>query len=92
MIKIMKLGEVSKDEIFAREESSFAVDSIVSEIIDNVKQNGDEALFYYCEKFDKAKLQGLEVTEEEIEEAFSLVDKRFIEILEKVVNMLRGRK
>ena len=89
MIKIMKLGEVSKDEIFAREESSFAVDSIVSEIIDNVKQNGDEALFYYCEKFDKAKLQGLEVTEEEIEEAFSLVDKRFIEILEKAAENIR---
>ncbi len=89
MIKIMKLGEVSKDEIFAREESSFAVDSIVSEIIDNVKQNGDEALFYYCEKFDKAKLLSLEVTEEEIEEAFSLVDKRFIEILEKAAENIR---
>ncbi len=81
MIKIMKYGELSKEEIFAREESSFDVSGIVTEIINNVKKNGDKALFEYCEKFDKAKLQSLEVTKEEIDEAFAQVDSRFIEIL-----------
>ncbi len=81
MIKIMKYGELSKEEIFSREESSFDVSGTVTEIINNVKANGDKALFEYCEKFDKAKLQSLEVTKEEIDEAFAQVDSRFVEIL-----------
>ena len=78
MIKIMKYGTVSADEIFYRGKTSFDVADIVTDIIENVKQNGDKALFEYCEKFDKAKLSSLEVTNEEIEEAFSLVEERFI--------------
>ena len=89
MIKIMKYGEVSADEIFARGESSFDVADIVTDIIENVKQNGDKALFHYCEKFDKAKLSSLEVTAEEIDEAFSAVEPRFIEILEKAAKNIR---
>ena len=89
MIKIMKYGEISKDEIFARGKTSFDVGDIVTDIINNVKANGDKALFEYCEKFDKAKLSTLEVTEEEINEAFSLVEPRFIEILEKAAENIR---
>jgi len=81
MIKIMKYGGVSKDEIFARVEPTFDVTDIVTDIIKNVSENGDKALFEYCEKFDKAKLDSLEVTEAEIEEAFSIVEPRFIEII-----------
>ena len=83
MIKIMKYGEVSSEDIFARTEPTFDVADIVTDIIDNVRKKGDKALFEYSEKFDKAKLTSLEVTEEEIEEAFSLVEPRFIEILKK---------
>ena len=90
MIKIMKYGEVGRDEIFARGESSFSVADTVSEIIENVKQNGDKALFEYCEKFDKAKLSSLEVTAEEIEEAFKSVEPRFIEIIEKAAENIRA--
>lgn len=89
MIKIMKYGEVSPKEIFARGKTSFDVGDIVTDIIENVKQNGDKALFEYCEKFDKAKLTSLEVNEEEIEEAYSLVEPRFIEILEKAAENIR---
>ena len=81
MIKIYKYGEVSNEKIFARENISANVEGIVSEIIENVKQNGDKALYEYCLKFDKAQLQSLEVSSEEIEEAFASVDKEFIEIL-----------
>ena len=56
MIKILKFGEVSADEIFARQEPTVNVESIVTEIIENVKANGDKALYEYSEKFDKAKL------------------------------------
>lgn len=83
MIKIMKYGEVSASEIFARTEPTFDVADIVTDIIDNVRKNGDKALFEYCEKFDKANLTSLEVTEEEIEEAFALVEPRFIEVLKQ---------
>ena len=83
MIKIMKYGEVSANEIFARGKSSFDVADTVTEIIENVKANGDAALFEYCKKFDKAEISSLEVTVQEIDEAFSLVEPRFIEIIKK---------
>ena len=83
MIKIFKYGEVSSDEIFARTNPTANVSDIVTDIIKNVSERGDEALFEYCEKFDKAKLDSLEVTEEEIDSAFSEVDKEFIEILKE---------
>ncbi len=83
MIKIMQYGVVSAEEIFARTEPTFDVTDIVTDIIANVRENGDKALFEYCEKFDKAKLESLEVTDAEIEEAFNLVEPRFIEILKE---------
>ena len=89
MIKIMKYGEVSAEEIFARGKTSFDVADIVADIIENVKQNGDKVLFEYCEKFDKAKLSSLEVSAEEIDEAFKAVEPRFIEILKKAAENIR---
>ena len=83
MIKILNYNEVSTDEIFERSEANVNVEDIVSEIITNVRKNGDKALFEYCEKFDKAVLSSLAVTEEEIDEAFSEVDEKFIEIIKK---------
>ena len=44
MIRIMKYGEVRNEEIFARTEPAVNVEAIVSEIIENVKVNGDRAL------------------------------------------------
>ncbi|MBQ0084233.1 MAG: histidinol dehydrogenase [Clostridiales bacterium] len=89
MIKILKYGEVKNDEIFARTEPTVNVEDIVSEIIENVKQNGDKALFQYCEKFDKAKLTSLLVSKEEIDEAVNSVEPKFLEILEKAANNIR---
>lgn len=89
MIKIMEYGKVKPEEIFARGKTSFDVGDTVAEIIENVKQNGDKALFEYCEKFDKAKLSSLEVSAEEIEEAFSLVEPKFIEILKTAAENIR---
>lgn len=83
MIKIMKYGEVPNSEIFARTEPSVNVESIVADIIYDVRKNGDKALFEYTEKFDKAKLNDLCVTDEEIKEALSQVEPEFLEILKK---------
>ena len=89
MIKIMKYSELSNDEIFARVAPTVNVTDIVAEIIENVKANGDKALFEYCKKFDKADLSCLLVTEEEIDEAFALVEPKFIEILERAAKNIR---
>lgn len=89
MIKIMKYGEVPNSEIFARSVPKIDVAGTVAEIIKNVRENGDKALFEYCEKFDKAQLSSLAVTKEEIDEALSLVEPEFMEILEKAARNIR---
>lgn len=89
MIKIMKYGEVPNSEIFARSVPKTDVAGTVAKIIKNVRENGDEALFEYCEKFDKAQLSSLAVTKEEIDEALSLVEPEFLEILEKAAKNIR---
>ncbi len=89
MIKILKYGEVENSEIFARVVPEMNVEAIVTEIIENVKTNGDEALFEYCEKFDKAKLTTLEVSKAEIDEAVSEVEPRFLEVLKTAAKNIR---
>ena len=90
MIKIMKYGEVPVTEIFARTEPAVNVEGIVTEIIANVRKNGDAALYEYCEKFDKAKLSSLLVSKAEIDEAVALVEPRFLEILRKAAENIRS--
>ncbi len=90
MIKIMKYGEISASEIFARTQSDVDVSAIVSDIIADVRARGDEALFEYGRKFDKAYLTALEVTGEEIEEAFALVDEEFIETVKEAAENIRA--
>ncbi len=89
MIKIMKFGEVSASEIFARTEPSVNVEAVVAEIIDDVRKNGDAALYKYCEKFDKAKLDSLVVSQQEINEALCVVEEEFLEILKKAASNIR---
>ena len=90
MIKIYKYGEVENNEIFSRMADTVDVSDIVTGIIENVKANGDKALFEYCEKFDKATLTSLEVTEEEIEEAFNAVEPEFLRILRTAEENIRN--
>ena len=86
MIKIYKCGEVSNEEIFARGEIKADVEDIVADIIADVRKNGDKALKYYNEKFDKAVTDELLVSAGEIEEAFSLVPEKFIEVLKQAAS------
>ncbi len=89
MIKIYKDGKNSREEIFSVVEPKVDVSAVVSEIIENVKINGDKALYFYAEKFDKVKLNSLKVTEEEIDSAVNSVDKEFIEILRQAAENIR---
>ena len=83
MIKIFDINKLTLEEILSRETTATGVEEIVAGIIFDVKQNGDAALYKYCEKFDKVSLSSLDVTEEEIEEAMSLVEPEFIEIIKE---------
>ena len=89
MIRILKYNEIENSEIFARVTPEVNVSEIVSDIIADVRQNGDAALFKYCEKFDKAKLSSLLVSKEEIDEALNSVEPEFLEILKKAAENIR---
>lgn len=89
MIRILKYGEVKNEEIFARTEPTVNVEAIVTDIIQNVRTRGDEALYEYGRKFDKAALSSLLVTPEEIDAALSEVEPEFLAILEEAADNIR---
>lgn len=57
----------------------------VNEIIENVRANGDKAVFEYTEKFDGAQItsENIQVTDEEIEKAYEAVDEKLLEVIRK---------
>lgn len=89
MIRILPYSQTNIDEIFARVTPKVDVAEIVSQIIKNVRKNGDQALYEYCERFDRVKLDALEVTEEERKAAMDAVDPEFVRILEKAAANIR---
>ncbi len=66
-------------------------ESSVNEIIANVREKRDEAVFAYTEKFDGAKItaDNIEVTEAEIEEAYTLVQPELLEVIRKAKENVR---
>ena len=90
MMKIMKLGAVSPEEIFARAVPEIDVSAVVAEIIETVRTRGDAALLEYNEKFEKAKLDALEVSAEEMDAALKATDPAFLAILERAAANIRA--
>lgn len=64
----------------------------VSEILENVKTKGDSALFAYTEQFDKVSIssENVQVTEEEVREAYEAVDSDLIEVIRKALVNIRS--
>ncbi|MGN1161125.1 MAG: histidinol dehydrogenase [Candidatus Fimenecus sp.] len=60
-----------------------AVTAAVSEILENVKKNGDKAVYEYTVKFDGKAPEKAEISKEEIDEAIEKCDKFFLESLKK---------
>lgn len=89
MIKIIKDNLADRNAVFDVVESKIDVSATVREIIEKVKSDGDKALYYYAEKFDKVTLSGLEVSADEIAEAKNTVDKEFIAVLERAAENIR---
>lgn len=90
MISIMKYGEISNSEIFARQSRIADTETIVADIISNVRRNGDKAVLDYTAKFDKVVLDNMEVTQEEIDQAFAAVEPEFLDILRKAADNIRN--
>ena len=83
MIKIIDIENAEKSDILTRDiKLESGVEAIVSDIIANVKANGDKALREYSLKFDGSCPENLRVTQEEIDSAYENEDKAFIETLE----------
>ncbi len=63
----------------------------VDSIIQNVKQNKEEAIFDYNLKFDKCTItkENFQVTQEEIEDAYKVLDKQFIEVMRRSAANIR---
>ena len=89
MIRILNYSELSADEIFDRTSPTVSVEDTVAEIIRHVREARDAALYEYGEKFDGVRLTSLTVTPEEIEEALTLVEPKFLTILEKAAQNIR---
>ncbi len=70
-----------------------AVDATVKEVIARVRAEGDDALYYYSEKFGgpgKAETGPLRVTEEELEEAYRSVEPEVTAALELAAENIRS--
>ena len=89
MIRIIKDSLSKREEIFCAKEERVDVSATVAEIIAKVRAEGDAALRYYSEKFDKAKLTSLRVSEEEIEEAMACGEGYVIDCMLDIDEMVR---
>ena len=90
MIKILKMGEVSKEEIFARDNPTANVSDAVAKIISDVRAGGDKALLDCTERFDGVKLSSVAVTRAEIDEAYDTVEPAFLDVLREAAENIRA--
>ena len=74
-MEILKYAEIDLSETIKRSEQDVNdVLGTVSDILNDVKDNGDKAVREYTEKFDGVLLEDLKVTDEEIKEAYDTLD------------------
>ena len=96
-MRILDLTEESRknilEDLLKRSPSSYGkFEDAVSEIVNNVKKKGDEALFAYTREFDKAELskENVIVTQEEIDEAYAEVDDELLAVMRRALVNIRS--
>ena len=96
-MRIIELNETSKKnllkDLLKRSPSSYgSYEATVNEIIENVKGNGNRAVFEYTKKFDKFDLNesNIRVTREEIENAYASVGDELIKVYRKSAENIRA--
>ncbi len=95
-MKIVRLDEKTRADILEgllkRDPNHYPkYEETVQQIVEEVKAKGDEALFAFTEKFDKAAVNegNIRVTDEEIQEAFQKVDSALFEVMKKSMANIR---
>ena len=74
------------DSLLKRSPNNYSeYEDVVAEIIKNVREQGNQAVFAYTKKFDKWDINAdmMRVTEAEIDEAFDKIDGEFVEVLKR---------
>ena len=89
VIQSNNINEI-KQLISRKQEAAIDVTDPVKSIIEDVRQNGDSALFDYTQTFDRVRLSSLKVSEQEIETALTFVDQAFYTILEEAAANIRA--
>ena len=88
-MKICRYDALPDRALLARRDAAYDVSGAVADILAQVRTRGDAALRDYTERFDGARLDRLEVTEAEFEEALAAVDPAFLAVLEEAAANIR---
>lgn len=95
-MRILKLTEETRknllESLLKRSPNSYKqYEDSVNSIVEEVKKNGDSAVFAYTKQFDGAEINkgNIRVTKEEIEEAYGLVDEKLIDVMKKSLENIR---
>ncbi|SDA39795.1 histidinol dehydrogenase [Lachnospiraceae bacterium G11] len=96
-MRILELNEKTKssllNDLLKRSPNNYKeYEDVVEEIVNDVRDRGDVALFEYTLKFDKCKIDesNVEVTRAEIEDAYKKLDDSLIEVLKKAASNIRS--
>lgn len=96
-MRILKLTEDTRknllEDLLKRSPNSYKqYEDSVNTIVEEVKKNGDSAVFAYTKQFDGADINkdNIRVTKEEIEEAYGLVDEKLIDVMKKSLENIRS--
>ncbi len=89
-MKILDYNDMDKSALFLRTLEESGVEERVREIIQTVAQNGDRALFDYTERFDRAKLDALEVKPEELDAALSAMPADLLNAMNTAAENIRA--
>lgn len=95
-MRIVKLTEDNKkdllNKLLKRSTQSYPeYEKTVAEIIENIRANGDKALFEYTLKFDKFELtkDNIRVTRDEIDAAYKELDAEYVDVIKKAKENIR---
>lgn len=96
-MRIVSLTKQSQDELLellkGRNPASYtSQQAAVDDIIANVREKKDEAVFLYEKQFDHCELsrESLRVTRKEIEEAYRELDPEFVEVMKRAAENIRA--
>jgi len=91
-LKIIEGFEAAKAALSRQPEAEFYDSDLepkVKQVIDEVRNRGDAALFDYTEKFDGARLSSLVVSQKQVKSAYRQVDEKLVSALKLAAERIR---